>query len=80
MGDLLRLVGLTQEGAALPILLACAVVWMTMTVRQLRSDIDKMKLDLKQISDTLNKVSERLHTVSENVAFLLGRESRGTDQ
>lgn len=69
MSEALRLIGLTQDGALLPVLLACAVVWMTMTVRQLRGDVASLR-------DDHRKMDEALRRVAEDVAFLRGRAER----
>ena len=69
MSEALRLIGLTQDGALLPVLLACAVVWMTMTVRQLRGDVASLR-------DDHRKMDAALRRMAEDVAFLRGRAER----
>lgn len=68
MSEALRLIGLTQDGA-LPPMLACAVVWMTMTVRQLRGDVASLR-------DDHRKMDASLRRMAEDVAFLRGRAER----
>ena len=69
MSEALRLIGLMQDGALLPVLPACAVVWMTMTVRQLRGDVASLR-------DEHRKTDASLRRVAEDVAFLRGRAER----
>ena len=69
MSEALRLIGLTQDGALLPVLLACAVVWLTMTVRQLRGDVASLR-------DEHRTMDASLRRVAEDVAFLRGRAER----
>lgn len=76
MADALRLIGLTQDGALLPVLLACAVVWMTMTVRQLRGDVASLRDDHRRMDDAFRGMARDVASLREDVAFLRGRAER----
>lgn len=84
MSEALRLIGLTQDGALLPVILACAVVWMTVTVRHWREDVSKLRDDQRSMSDNLRddhrrmgekleRLAEDVSTLRADVAFLRGR-------
>ena len=66
MAEALRSIGFTQDGALLPVPLACAVVWMTTTVRQLRSDVASLRDDHRAMDAALRRMAE-------DVAVLRGR-------
>ncbi len=70
MTEVLRLIGLTQDGAMLPAVLVGVVVWMTITVRQMRSDVEKLSRDHDSMDATLRRVAE-------DVAYLRGQADRG---
>ena len=65
MAEAPRSIGLTQDGALLPVPPACAVVWMT-TVRQLRSDVASLRDDHRAMDAALRRMAE-------DVAVLRGR-------
>lgn len=84
MSEALRLIGLTQDGALLPVILACAVVWMVVTVRQWRDDVSKLHADHERLDgkyDRLDGKLERLAadvaTLRADVAFLRGKAEAG---
>ena len=66
MAEALRLIGLTQDGAMMPMLLTGAVVWMTLTVRHLRGDVANLRADHQRMDGALRRMAE-------DVAFLRGR-------
>ena len=55
MAEALGLIGLTQDAAVLP---ACAVGWMTTTVRQLRSDVASLRDDHRAMDAALRRMAE----------------------
>ena len=77
MAEALRLIGLTQDGALLPVILACAVVWMTVTVRHWREDVSKLHADHERLEKRLETVSGDVATVRADVAFLRGKAEAG---
>ena len=76
MAEALRLIGLTQDGALLTVLLACAVVWMTMTVRQLRTDVKANAQGIKANAEAIAALRGEVHAIATNVAVLRDRAER----
>ncbi len=76
MAEALRLIGLTQDGALLTVLLACAVVWMTMTVRQLRTDVKANAQGIKANAEAIAALRGEVHAIATNVAILRDRAER----
>ena len=76
MTEALRLIGLTQDGALLPVILACAVVWMTMTVRQLRGDVTGLRKDHERMDGKLERLAGDVAGLRTDVAYLRGRAER----
>ena len=76
MAEALRLTGLTQDGALLTVLLACAVVWMTMTVRQLRTDVKANAQGIKANAEAIAALRGEVHAIATNVAVLRDRAER----
>ena len=76
MSEALRLIGLTQDGALLPVILACAVVWMIVTVRQWRDDVSKLHADHVRLDGKLERVQADVSMLRGDVAFLRGRAER----
>lgn len=78
MAEALRLIGLTQDGALLTVLLACAVVWMTMTVRQLRADVKGNADGIKANADAITALRSDVHSIGKDVAVLMERTAPKT--
>jgi len=76
MAEALRLTGLTQDGALLTVLLACAVVWMTMTVRQLRTDVKANAQGIEANAEAIAALRGDVHAIATNVAVLRDRAER----
>ena len=76
MAEALRLIGLTQDGALLTVLLACAVVWMTMTERQSRSDVKANAQGFKANAEAIAALRGVVHAIATNVARLRDRAER----
>ena len=76
MADALRLIGLTQGGALLAVLLACAVVWMTMAVRQLRTDVKANAQGIEANAEAIAALRGEVHAIAANVAVLRDRAER----
>ena len=70
------MIGLTQDGALLTVLLACAVVWMTMTVRQLRTDVKANAQGIKANAEAIAALRGEVHAIATNVAVLRDRAER----
>ena len=73
MAEALRLIGLTEDGALLPVILACAVVWMTVTVRHWREDVTKLHAGHARLDEKLERVQADVSTLRADVAFLRGK-------
>ena len=67
MAEALRLIGLMQDGALLPVILACAVVWMTVTVQQWRRDVAKLH-DHARLGKKLETVARDVSTLRADVS------------
>ena len=76
MAETLGLIGHTQDGALLTVLLACAVVWMTMTVRQLRTDVKANAQGIKANAEAIAALRGEVHAIATNVAVLRDRAER----
>ena len=76
MAEALRLIGLTQDGALLTVLLACAVVWMTITVRQLRTDVKANAQGIEANAEAIAALRADVHAIATNVAVLRDRAER----
>ena len=83
MTEVLRVTGLTQDGALLPVLLTGAVVWMVMTVRNMRGDVailrDSIKANadaIKANADAIAALRVEVHTIATDVAVLRDRAER----
>ena len=76
MAEALRLIGLTQDGALLTVLLACAVVWMTITVRQLRTDVKANAQGIEANAEAIAALRAEVHAIATNVAVLRDRAER----
>ncbi len=76
MAEALRLIGLTQDGALLTVLLACAVMWMTMTVRQLRTDVKANAQGIEANAEAIAALRGEVHAIATNVAVLRDRAER----
>lgn len=77
--DVLRLIGLTQDGARLPVLLTGAVVWMVMTVRNMRGDLailrDSIKANAGAIKANADAIAA-LPAIATDVGVLRDRAER----
>ena len=64
MGEVLRLLGMTQDGALVPYLVGGVVAWAAMTVRGLRRDLDAMRSENREahagITDNIKEVKADL--------------------
>ncbi len=76
MAEALRLIGLTQDGALLTVLLACAVMWMTMTLRQLRTDVKANAQGIEANAEAIAALRAEVHAIATNVAVLRDRAER----
>ena len=76
MSEVLRLIGLTQDGAGLTVLLAAVIVWMTMSVRQLRNDVDGIKRKADDNAEAIAALRTEVHDIATNVAVLRDRADR----
>ena len=74
MSEALGLIGLTRAGALLTVLLACAVVWMTMTMRQLRSDVKANADGIRSNAEAIAALTGEVHRIARDVAVLRDRD------
>jgi len=64
MGEVLRLLGMTQDGALVPYLVGGVVVWAVMTVRGLRRDLDTMRVENREAHA---RIGENIQTVKVDI-------------
>ena len=90
MTEALRLIGLTQDGSLLTVVLACTVVWMTLTVRHWREDVAALRKSHEKMDGKIDRLaaesradhkelSGKLERLAADVAYLRGRAERDTE-
>ena len=84
MSEVLRLIGLSQDGALMPVIMVGVGVWLTMSVRQLRTDMATLKDDhrrletrMEKLADGLAKLASDVSQLRADVAFLRGKAEQG---
>ena len=77
MGEVLRLLGMTQDGALVPYLVGGVAVWAVMTVRGLRRDLDAMRAENREahaaITDNIKETTANLTDSIRDVKADLGK-------
>ncbi len=73
MGEVVRLLGLTQDGALVPYLVGGLLVWATMSVRALNTAVAQLRDDHQAMDKTLKDVANDIASLREDVGFLRGK-------
>ena len=87
MTEVLRLIGLSQDGSLMPIIMVGVGVWAITSIKHLRSDMAAMNIALladhqrletrmDRLESALGKVAADVADLRADVAFLRGRAER----
>ena len=72
MSELLRLLGLTQDGALVPYIVGGVGVWVAMSMRGLRADIKRGEDAHRAITEKIDSLGEKVNSIAVDVGKLLG--------
>lgn len=72
MADVIRLLGLSQDGGLAPYILSGLVVWVLLNIRQLRADHGRMDAQMTALTAKVDGIKGSLATLTADVAALRG--------
>ena len=73
MGELLRLLGLSQDGALVPYLLGGLGVWAVMSLRGVRTEIKRGEATHATLATKIDTLDGKVNGIAVDVGRLLGR-------
>ena len=84
MTEVLRLIGLSQDGSLLTLTMVGIGVWVIMSIKQLRTDqtrtntaLADLKDDHRRLETAFGKMARGIADLRADIAFLRGRAEQG---
>ena len=73
MTEVLRLIGLSQDGSLMTLVMVGVGVWVIMSVKQLRADHGRMEARMDRLETRMDRLEAAINKIAADVAFLRGK-------